>query len=251
MKRVVLSVLAWSGALVATVVLGTAAVVAGAIPGLRTRCLGIGRLWAKLCLLAARATVRVRGLIQLDASAPVVILVNHQSALDIIVLLASLPSRLNVAFWAKQSLFSRPFLGWAMRAMGFVAVDRQRRRTASRILTTSMGLFEAGRSILVFPEETYAPGDALLPFRKGGFLLALKAGVPIVPVGVRGTAKMLPPDGYLLTPTELEVRFGTPIPTHGSTVADLPVLMDQARQAIALLSGRQEHAAVNTEGQVG
>jgi 1-acyl-sn-glycerol-3-phosphate acyltransferase len=161
-----------------------------------------------------------------------IIMANHQSALDIPVLMATLPARWRSVFWAKKSLFKIPVLGTAMRSLGHMPVDRVNRLKAGQMLSDSRHRIRDTRSTLVFPEETYGPADDLLPFQRGGFLLALKTGIPILPVGVTGTRVALPPDGRLVTPTRLGVRFGQPIATTGLTVGDRDDLMDRTRTAI-------------------
>ena len=89
--------------------------------------------------------------------------------------------------------------------------------------------------MLVFPEETYGPGDRLLPFQRGGFVFALKTRLPILPVAVLGTRPALPPDARLVAPTTLTVRFGEPIPTAALGVSDRAALTEQTRAAIERL----------------
>ncbi len=225
---------AWLVVVKATVVLGTLA----ACLREREAALRVGRLWARVCLFASGcpATAHVDPGVDLDG--PLVLLANHQSALDIPLVMAGLPEPLRAAFWSRDDLFEVPFLGRAMRAMGFVAVDRTDRRTAAAVLAASLALIRAGRSVLVFPEETYGPVDHLLPFQRGAFLLALKAGVPILPVGIRGTAEAFPPGARTISPRALELRFGRPVPTAGLGPSARAGLEAEVRAAIADLSGK-------------
>jgi 1-acyl-sn-glycerol-3-phosphate acyltransferase len=128
-----------------------------------------------------------------------------------------------------------------MRSLGHMPVDRVNRLKAGQMLTDSKNRIEDTRSTLVFPEETYGPSDDLLPFQRGGFLLALKTDIPILPVGIQGTRSALPPNGRLVAPTELTVRFGEPIATADRTVSDRDQLMDHTRNAIRELSGLALH----------
>lgn len=226
---------AWLVAVKATVVLGG---LAACWPG-RDRALGLGRLWARICLAASGCRLEVRGSEAIPDGSCVVV-ANHQSALDIPVVMAGLPPRLRIAVWSRDDLFDVPFLGRAMRAMGFVAVDRRRRRTAGAVVAASLDLLRAGRSVLVFPEETYGPPDRLLPFQRGAILLALKARVPVVPAGLRGTAEALPPDARIVAPRRLELRLGRPIATAGLGPSSRSALAAEARAAIAELSGKRE-----------
>lgn len=226
----------WAAFGLVTAVLGTAAAAAGAL-GRQERVLAIVRTWARACLAAAGCRLRVEGLDRLDRSRRYVVMANHESALDPEVLLAALPASLRCTVWAKRSLFRQPFLGQAMRAAGFIPVDRENRTGAPQLLAETTRLLRAGRSVLVFPEETYGPGDVLLPFQRGGFLLALRDGVPILPVGVEGARAALPPRSRLVRPTPLVVRFGEPLETAGRTVSERRRLMAEVRDAISRLRG--------------
>jgi 1-acyl-sn-glycerol-3-phosphate acyltransferase len=234
--RIARSAAAWAIALPATAVLGS---VAAAVGGRGNRALGIGRTWARLLLAVSGCRLTVVGRETATACAPAVVMANHQSSLDIPVLLTALPAELRTAFWAKDSLFRVPFLGRAMRAMGFVPVDRSNRRSAVGVLAISLELVRNGRSILVFPEETYGPADALLPFQRGGFVLALKSGLPILPVGIRGTRDALAPDARTVAPSRIEVRFGKPVATAGLGVSARTELTAEVRRAIGELAEKQ------------
>lgn len=234
--RIAHSAAVWAVALPATAVLGSAAAVVG---GRGDRALGIGRTWARLLLAVSGCRLTVVGRETATACAPAVVMANHQSSLDIPALLTALPAELRTAFWAKDSLFRVPFLGRAMRAMGFVPVDRSNRSSAVHLLATSLELVRSGRSILVFPEETYGPADTLLPFQRGGFVLALKSGLPILPVGIRGTREALPPDARTIAPAGIEVRFGPPVATAGLGASARADLVLEVRRAIGELAGKQ------------
>lgn len=226
----------WGTFGVLTAALGTAAWAAGAL-GRRGWVLAIVHGWARSCLVVAGCRLRVEGLDRLDRGRRYVVMANHASALDPEVLLAAVPAGLRCTLWAKRSLFRRPFLGRAMRAAGFIPVDREDRSGAPQLLAETARQLRQGRSVLLFPEETYGPGDVLLPFQRGGFLLALKEGLPILPVGVEGARAALPPRSRVVRPTPLVVRFGEPVETAGRAVSDRRRLMAEVRDAISGLSG--------------
>jgi len=193
-------------------------------------------MWGQICIWGARCPVRIENLDRIDRRAQFVVMVNHQSALDIPLIKAVIPAEWCTVFWAKQSLFRIPVLGWAMRSLGHMPIDRINRGTAGRMLSDSISRAGDRRSVLVFPEETYSRDGKLLPFQRGGFVLAIKAGLPILPVGIVGTREALPPDGRLITPTTLTVRFGEPISTVDLSITNRQQLSDQTREAIAGLS---------------
>jgi len=128
-----------------------------------------------------------------------------------------------------------PFLGWAMRSMGFIPVDRKNRREAIKSFEQAAERIRAGRPVLLFPEETRSTDGNLLPFQRGGFLIALKSHLPIVPVGLEGPARLLPKYSYLLRPGRVTVRFGDPIATAGLGVTAKGDLMERTRTAIETL----------------
>jgi 1-acyl-sn-glycerol-3-phosphate acyltransferase len=200
----------------------------------------MAKLWGRLCVLCAGCPIRVTGLDAVDRDGQYVIMVNHQSALDIPLLMSTIPHRWRTVFWAKTSLFRIPVLGWAMRVLGHMPIDRTDRSTAGRMLAQSIDRAREGRSLLVFPEETYSRDGVMLPFQRGGFVLAIKMSLPILPAGIRGTRDALPPDGRLLRPTALELHFGNPIPTTELAISDRGRLMDETRDAVSRLSGRDE-----------
>jgi 1-acyl-sn-glycerol-3-phosphate acyltransferase len=179
--------------------------------------------------------VRVEGADRIPAGAVVVYMANHESWLDIPALTLAVPGQ--VRFLAKKSLFAVPFLGWAMYAMGFIPVDREHRSTAVRSFEAAAERIRAGRSVLLFPEETRTHDGSLLPFQRGGFLIALKAGLPIAPVGLEGARRCMPKHSYLLRPGTITVRFGELVPTAGLGVTAKSRLMEQVRRDIDVLRG--------------
>ena len=222
----------WAVLVPATAAYATVAVVAvglarSPLPGLR-----VARAWGRLCLRLAGCALRVDGRERIDPGARYVVMANHQSNMDIPALLAALPVQLQTSYWAKESLFRVPFLGAAMRAMGFVPVDRVNRSSAAAMFAASLQLVRDGRSPLVFPEETLAPDDDLLPFQRGGFLMAIKSGLPVLPVGVKGTRDVLPPGSRRFKPGPVRVRIGEPIPTADLKVTEREELAERVRAAV-------------------
>lgn len=216
-----------------TIIMGTYGVLVGFIPPRGDWTVRGARLWARIILWSALIRLRVEGAARVPRDEPVVFMSNHESWLDIPVLLASIP--VQVRFLAKKSLFGIPFLGWAMRAMGFIPVDRKNRREAVKSFEEAAQHIRTGRSVLIFPEETRTRTGDLLPFQRGGFLIAIKAGVPIIPVGLDGPARSLARGAYLLRAGRITVRFGEPIPTSGLGVTAKDALMTQVRDGVEVL----------------
>jgi 1-acyl-sn-glycerol-3-phosphate acyltransferase len=233
--------------LVNTVVSGFIGTVIGFIPPRGDWTLRAARLWARGVLLGGFIRLKSSGRERVPRSTPVVFMSNHESWLDIPALLAKIP--VQVRFLAKKSLFSWPFFGWAIASMGFIPVDRENRRTAIKSFENAAARIRAGRSVLIFPEETRSTDGSLLPFQRGGFLIALKAGIPIVPVGLEGPRRCLPKYNYLVRPGTVTVRFGDAIPTAGRGVTDKGELMDEVRRAIEDLRGNSAPAVQVSRGE--
>jgi len=215
-----------------SLVWSTAALVAAAIPPRGRWIQAVARGWAKGILASCLLRLEVEGAAGLPPRA--VYLANHQSLFDIPALLAALPGR--VRFLAKASLFRIPIFGWSMRAAGFVPVDRGDRASAKSSFDAALARLGEGVSILVFPEETRSLDGRLLPFRRGGYLLALKAGLPVVPVGVEGTFEVQSRRSFVIRPRPIRVRFGAPVDLAGESVRQLPETIEATRREIARLA---------------
>jgi 1-acyl-sn-glycerol-3-phosphate acyltransferase len=200
--------------------------------------LKISRVWAHIYLRIAGVKVSVTGVEKIAAS-PHIFMCNHQSALDIHVLLAYLP--FSFKFIAKKSLFLIPFLGWAMKRAGHISLDRENPRKALKAMDEAAKRIQAGTNILVFPEGTRSVDGNLLPFKTGVFSLAMKARVPIVPVGICGTAA-LQPEGYQV-PVQggaVSIHLGEPIPVSGRGVSYKAEVVEEVRAAITRLIACQK-----------
>jgi 1-acyl-sn-glycerol-3-phosphate acyltransferase len=199
--------------------------------------------WARLGLRVAGTTVRVAGLEHVGREAPQIFAANHQSLVDIMALAAHLP--VQFGFVAKAELFKIPFLGWHMRRAGYIPIVRENPRLAARTLLEAADQVRAGTNILIFPEGTRSPDGTLLPFKVGGFLLAAKAGVPIVPVGIAGTRDVVPKKSLRVRECACALVIGAPIPTAGIKGEARAELMNQVREAIAVCMARAEKLTVS------
>jgi 1-acyl-sn-glycerol-3-phosphate acyltransferase len=161
---------------------------------------------------------------------PYIFVMNHQSMIDIPIAFACIP--VNLRFVAKKILKSVPFLGWYMWRTRMVFVDRGNRTQAMASLKRAGRQIREGASILAYPEGTRTVHGEVLPFKKGVFVVALEAGVPIVPVAIDGSNLALPRDGFRLRPLPVKIKLGDPIPTEGLTHEELPDLMHRVRGAL-------------------
>lgn len=199
----------------------------------------VARVWAKGLLWASGVRLEVYGGIPGNdgaaASGRAILMANHQSLFDIPALLAAFPEQLR--FVAKRSLFRIPVFGWALTLGGFVPVDRKDRSTARESFTAALGELSRGASIAVFPEEVRSLGGRVLPFRRGGFLMAWKSGLPVVPVGLQGTYAVQTRRSFVIRPQTVTVRFGSAVSLAGRSVRELPQVSEEIRRTVAALAG--------------
>ena len=236
--RAARSALVWIGIAISTVLFGLPAIVAAFVPPRGEWFLRFARGWARTILAFSGVRVRVLHAERLAAGGGFVVASNHESFADILVLLARLP--LPVRFLAKRSIFRVPVLGWSIAAAGFVPVDRGDRARSVATVEAALDLLKAGRSLVVFPEETRTRTGELLPFKSGAALLALRSGFPLLPVGIAGTRRVLPPGTLMMAPGRVGLSIGEPIAVAGRSARDRDEVTRQARQAIGDL--REEAA---------
>jgi len=195
-----------------------------------TAFIACGRRWARGLLAAAGVEVRVDGLGGLTPEGSYVFMCNHQSHFDVLALLHALPFDLRAV--AKKELAYVPLFGWALVSAGFILVDRSNRDSAIISLGRAGDILRSGRSILVFVEGTRSPDGSLLPFKKGGFMMALQAGAPVVPVAISGSRDVLPKHSMRVNGGVIRVRAMAPIQTAGRGTRARDQLMDEVRAAI-------------------
>jgi 1-acyl-sn-glycerol-3-phosphate acyltransferase len=225
----------WSAIAVSTAFFGTLAILTCWIPPRGRLYLFWGRSWAKSLLVLTGIPARIEVSAEAEALPQAIYMSNHESGIDILLLFLSI--RQNVRFLAKRELFFVPFMGWSMWLAGFVPVDRRRADKAKHVLSELDRRLAEGISVLIFPEGTRSRDGTLGPFKKSGFLTALKSGVPIVPVGVTGARAVLGAQGAVIRRGPVQVRVGRPIPVKGRSVKDRKALMDEVRREIIFLRG--------------
>ena len=222
--------------LVSTVVhaVGT---IGAALLGVRHRSGGVydwgTRDWSRWILRAAGTPVVVEGRERIPHSGPVVYASNHSSMFDIWALSAALPG--STRFVAKQELARIPLLGPAMLRAGHVIIDRSNRARAFEAYEQAARTVRGGISAIVFPEGTRSRSGELLPFKNAPFGLAIAAQVPVVPVYVDGTFRILPKGAWRLRRMPIRIRIGAPLATAGLTLDDRETLRQMAYAAILAL----------------
>jgi 1-acyl-sn-glycerol-3-phosphate acyltransferase len=218
---------------VLTIVGSVAAIVSRLFDRTGDTVLDLARLWARIILGLFGVRVEVTGAAAIDAGQPYVFMANHSSAIDIWAVLLGLP--VHVRMIAKKQLGYIPLFGWAMRAGRFIFIDRGNAVRARRSIELAKERIRGGQSVLLFPEGTRTRDGRLLPFKKGGFLLAIDAGVPIVPIAIVGAHELMPPGRLALRPGHVTLRIGAPVPTAGLTAEDRNDLLERVRGEIAAL----------------
>jgi 1-acyl-sn-glycerol-3-phosphate acyltransferase len=220
--------------LILTIFFGSLNFIAATYDKVGTHQIALARMWARCILVVSRVRVRSEGLDKIDLSKPYLIASNHASYMDTPVILSTI--RLQFRFLAKEELFKIPFLGAHLKTAGHVPVPREDPRAAIKTMTQAAeNIREKGISMLIFPEGGRTRDGQLQPFKEGVAYIAIKAGVPIVPVGVTGTRAVVPIGSAVVRPGKVTVRVGDPISTEGLTLKDRQRITEQVREAVTEL----------------
>jgi 1-acyl-sn-glycerol-3-phosphate acyltransferase len=197
---------------------------------------GLAAWWARSICWASGVKVAVDVAEQLEPGKPYIFAANHQSQFDIFVLQGLLG--INFRWLAKKELFRVPIWGPAMRRAGYIPIDRSHGRQAIKSLGEAAQKIAAGTSVIIFPEGTRSKDGKLHDFKAGAMVLAIKSGVPIVPVAIRGTYEILPKGELLVTPGKVQIRLGRPIETKNYSSRDKHALARVSQEAVAELFAR-------------
>lgn len=190
----------------------------------------VGRSWIRWIFATCGLAIEVDGLENIEPDQPVVLMSNHQSALDIGAIVLSFPHSWRFVF--KREIAYIPFFGWVMALSDQIMIDRGNRTKAVASLKKAAGRVRGGVNVVIFPEGTRSPTGALTPFKSGGFHLAIEAGVPILPATVSGTLRLTPKNSLRVESGTMKVTYGKPIPTAHLEVEDRQALKQQVKEAI-------------------
>lgn len=189
--------------------------------------------WSRLLLWVSGTSVEVIGAENAVPGVPYVVVSNHQSNMDIPVLGYHLPMRFT--FIAKKELFKIPIFAQGMRGFGILEIDRSDRTRAIETLKTAAKVARSKKlSILGFPEGTRSADGKLKPFKKGAFVLAINAGLPVLPVSIVGTYPIMPKDTLRLNAGQkVKLVIHPPIDASAYDFNDRNILIEKAHQAVA------------------
>lgn len=191
----------------------------------------LGRLGIRIGLAIAGIRVVAHGREKIPARPHLIYMINHASNLDGPVAFLQIPGEVKAL--GKKEVFRLPVLASAMRLAGFIPVDRSDRSAAIRSIERAAEAARRGASFFLAPEGTRSWNSELLPFKKGGFHLAIDSGVPIMPITIRGSRELMPRGSFAVRPGVVELVFHDPVPTAGLTKSDVEALVAEVRSQIA------------------
>ena len=200
----------WTGCGLSTVFWATVSILGSLVSGsgrLQHYCM---RRWSRDNLWLSRARVEIEGLENINRSHPQIFVANHSGLHDILSLSAHLP--IQFRWIAKKSLFSVPFMGWHMRRSGYIAIDRENPRNAAKSIIEAAAVIAGGVNAIAFPEGTRSRTGELGSFHSGAFSLALRTGVPLIPVTLDGSYRVIVPKTLRVSPgTVIRIKIDRPI----------------------------------------
>ncbi len=192
-----------------TVFLSFWSVVFSVFPAADNKIHKLANLWAKILLLICNIKVKVIGEENLLQGKPQIFMANHQSDFDILISLAYIPVQFR---WiAKKELFTIPIFGAAMKSAGYIEMDRSNHEKALQSIDEAALRIRRGKSIMTFPEGTRSRDGEIKAFKQGAFHLAIKSGVPIVPVSIIGSGRIMPKRSLRIKPGQIKMIIGKPV----------------------------------------
>jgi 1-acyl-sn-glycerol-3-phosphate acyltransferase len=222
--------------ILATIAFGAMSLIVSFFDPNRRKQNAMARGWARTLLAVSGVNVKVEGLEKIKEDGSYVFVSNHLSYMDTPVALANIPVQFR--FLAKRGLFQIPFMGWHLARAGHIPVPRGDARAAVKTMTLAAQIVRDQQiSLLIFPEGGRSRKGEMRPFMEGAAYIAIRAGVPLVPVGLIGTREVLPYGSGTMRGGPVTMRIGDPIPTTQATIRDRLHLTEVLRQRIIELVG--------------
>jgi 1-acyl-sn-glycerol-3-phosphate acyltransferase len=190
----------------------------------------VANLWAKILLFICNTRVKVIGTDNILYGKSQIFMANHQSDFDILISLAYIPAQFR---WiAKKELFAIPIFGAAMRSAGYIEIDRSNHEKAMQSIDEAALRIRSGKSIMTFPEGTRSRDGEIKAFKQGAFHLAIKSGVPIVPVSIIGSGRIMPKRSLRIKPGQIKMVIGKPVEVKNYDIENRRELIAEVRKEI-------------------
>jgi 1-acyl-sn-glycerol-3-phosphate acyltransferase len=200
------------------------------IPNSENRIHKIANLWAKILLLISNTKVEIIGAENILQGKPQIFMANHQSDFDILIVLGHVPGQFR---WiAKKELFNIPIFGAAMKTAGYIEIDRNNHEKAMQSMDEAALRIREGKSVMTFPEGTRSRDGEIKTFKQGTFHLAIKSGVPIIPISIIGSGRIMPKRSLKVTPGKVKLVIGKPIEVQNYGTENRHELINNVRNII-------------------
>jgi 1-acyl-sn-glycerol-3-phosphate acyltransferase len=228
--------------IIATVILGSLNLAVSVFDHGGRKQVAIARFWSKVLIRIAGVKLTIEGLEKIDPGGSYVFVSNHVSYMDTPIVLGHIPAQFR--FLAKKGLFSVPFLGYHLKRAGHLPVPKGNPREAVKTMAEAGRIIrERGISVLIFPEGGRSL-EGLKEFKEGAAYIAINAGVPVVPLALKGTLEVLPMHSLNVRPGHVVMRVGDPIPTADLTLKDRAKLTQEMHERVAELLDEGARAGV-------
>lgn len=213
-----------------TAFMSACAVVFGFITSDENMAHRVGNIWARMLLAVANTKVEIIGAENVLIGKPQIFMANHQSDFDVLIVLAHLPGQFR---WiVKKELFQIPIFGRAMQSAGYIEIDREDREKAMLSIDKAAMKIREGKSVMSFPEGTRSKDGKIKPFKHGMFYLAIKSGVPIVPISIIGAGEIMPKRSLHIRPGRITLVIDKPIDVSGYSLENRYELIDKVHDVI-------------------
>jgi 1-acyl-sn-glycerol-3-phosphate acyltransferase len=217
-------------AAIATIILGIPVMIAGLLSRTGNLAFSISKLWAYTMLAVSFVRTEIKNKQKIQKGTSYIIISNHQSLYDIIALVTALG--IQYRWFIKKEVLKIPIFGYALYASRNIFIDRSNTARAIESINKGIDRLPKGVSIMVFAEGTRSPDGQIHEFKKGGFMAAIAHKIPILPVTVNGSRRVLPKGSLVVKPGKIQVVIGNPIDTSGYTTDTVGELIDKTRQAV-------------------